>query len=84
MNNINKNNKLTNEIVLVGFQTYEYDQYKYVNNVIQGLSFEQAIDKLVDLNVWFKPFYKYEHTLEDLDIWKENYYYIIKIENNNN
>lgn len=83
MKNINKNNKLINDIVLIGFQTYEYDLYKKIQRNIDGLFFDDAIDKLEELGCWFKPFYKGEHSYQDIEDYEEKYYYLIMIENNN-
>ena len=81
MNNINKNNKLTNDIVLVGFQNHEHSLYEKVKEELKGLDFEESINKLEKLHLWFKPFYKNENTYSDIKQWKENYYYFIIIEN---
>lgn len=75
--------KLTNDIILVGFQTYEYDFYKKVQRNIDSLYFDKAIEKLEELGCWFKIFYKNENTYWDLEDFQEKYYYWILIENNN-
>ena len=77
--NYKKNNKIEKDIVLVGFQTYEFEQYKKVKKELEGLDFEQSIDKLERLTFWFKPFYKNENTWTDLEEWKGKYYYIITL-----
>lgn len=77
--NYKKNKKINKDIVLVGFQTYEYNQYLKVKKEIEGLDFEDSIEKLESLGVWFKPFYKGEHTYLDLEDWESKYYYIIKL-----
>lgn len=73
--------KLSYDFVLVGFQTYEHQQYLQTKKAIEGLNFQQKMDKLVELDVWFRPFYKNEDTEQDLNDWKEKYYYLIEIEN---
>ena len=77
--NYKKNKKINKDIVLVGFQTYEHSQYESVKEELEGLDFEQAINKLETLGVWFKPFYKGEHTYLDLEEWQSKYYYIITL-----
>lgn len=72
--------KLPYDIILVGFQTYEL--YRKVQRNIDSLSFQKAIKKLKELNVWFKVFYKNENTYWDLEDFQEKYYYWILIENN--
>ena len=62
-----KNNKLLNDIVLVGFQTHEFGEYKKVKESIEGLDFNDSIEKLESLSVWFKPFYKNENIYQDLE-----------------
>ena len=82
--NYKKNKKINKDIVLVGFQIYEYSQYQNVEEELKGLDFEESINKLEKLHLWFKPFYKNENTYSDIEQWKENYYYFITIEENNN
>lgn len=77
--NYKKNKKINKDIVLVGFQTYEYGQYKKVQKKIECLSFEDSINKLEELGVWFKPFYKNENTWSDLEEWESKYYYVIRL-----
>ena len=77
--NYKKNKKINKDIVLVGFQTYEYNQYLKVKKEIECLSFECSIEKLEKLGVWFKPFYKGENTWLDLEDWQSKYYYIITL-----
>ena len=77
--NYKKNKKINKDIVLVGFQTYEYNQYLKVKKEIEGLDFEDSIEKLESLSVWFKPFYKNENTWVDLEDWQSKYYYIITL-----
>lgn len=77
--NYKKNKKINTDIVLVGFQTYEYDLYRKVQREIECLSFEESINKLEELNVWFKPFYKNENYYYELEEWQEKYYYIITL-----
>lgn len=75
--------KLTKDIILVGFQTYEFDLYKYTQKQIDSLSFDNAIKKLEELNVYFKVFYKNENFYYELEDWENTFYYLIIIENNN-
>ena len=81
--NYKKNKKINKDIVLVGFQTHEYSQYEKVKKEIEGLDFEDSIEKLESLSVWFKPFYKGEHTYLDLEDWQSKYYYIITLSDDN-
>ena len=81
MNNINKNNKLTNDIVLVGFQKHEYQLYKKVQRNIDSLSFDDAINKLDKLGVGFTAFYKNENNYQELEEWEDEFDYLITIEN---
>ena len=81
MNNINKNNKLTNDIVLVGFQKNEYQLCRKVQRNIDSLSFDDAINKLEQLKVGFTVFYKNENTYEELEEWEDEFDYLITIEN---
>lgn len=74
--------KLPHDMILVGFQTYEYGLYEYTLKKIDSLPFQKAIKKLKELNVWFKVFYKNENTYWDLEDFEEKYYYWILIENN--
>lgn len=73
--------KLPYDIILVGFQTNEFEKYNYTQRKIDSLSFDKAIKKLKELNVWFKVFYKNENTYWDLEDFQEKYYYWILIEN---
>ena len=77
--NYKKNKKINKDIVLVGFQTYEYQEYLKTKKAIECLSFEDSIEKLEELGVWFKPFYKNHSTYLDLEEWEEKYYYIITL-----
>ena len=77
--NYKKNKKINKDIVLVGFQTHEHQDYLKTKKAIECLSFEDSINKLESLGVWFKPFYKNENFWCELEDWESKYYYIITL-----